>query len=83
VNGQPLVRGRQLTGFSNAEEEAVKRTNDMPFLLEDELKRKGAKYENAPEMWGSWVVVDGNIITGQNPASAKGVAEALAKAIAE
>ncbi|GAO14487.1 uncharacterized protein UV8b_04280 [Ustilaginoidea virens] len=79
--GEPILRGRRVTGFSNAEEEQVQLSAAMPFLLEDELKRVGARYEAAPEPWGEKVVVDGQIITGQNPASAKGVGEAILKAI--
>jgi putative intracellular protease/amidase len=82
VNGQTLAKGRRLTGYSNDEESAAKRTSLLPFLLEDELKKKGAKYEKAAVLLRPKVVIDGKIITGQNPASAKGVAEALAKAIA-
>ncbi|KAG5971441.1 hypothetical protein E4U55_001226 [Claviceps digitariae] len=79
--GEPLVKGRKVTGFTNREEEQVQLSEAMPFLLEDELKKKGAVFEAAEEAWGEKVVVDGLLITGQNPASAKGVGEAILKAI--
>lgn len=79
ANGQPLLKGRRVTSFTN-EEEIVKLRDAMPFLLEDKVKRVGAHFVAAPQPWGEQVVVDGNI-TGQNPASAKGVGEALAKAL--
>ena len=81
VNGQPLLKGREATGFSNAEEEAVQLTAAMPNLLEDEIKRVGGKYVKAAEPWAEKVVVDGQVITGQNPGSAHAVGVALAKAI--
>ncbi|KAH6892992.1 class I glutamine amidotransferase-like protein [Thelonectria olida] len=79
--GQPLLKDREATGFSNAEEDAVGLTDAMPVLLEDEIKRVGGKYTKAAEPWGEKVVVDGLIITGQNPGSAHAVGKALAKAI--
>lgn len=81
VNGEPLLKGREVTGFTNEEEDQVQLSQAMPFLLEDELKKAGAKFVSAPQAWGEKVVVDGQIISGQNPASAKGVGEAIAKAI--
>lgn len=81
INGQPLLRGKKVTGFTNVEEDQVKLSDAMPFLLEDELKRVGAHFEAAEEPWGEKIVVDGLIISGQNPASAKGVGEAIVKAI--
>jgi len=75
-NGQPLVKGKQVTGFSNTEEEAVKLTNVVPFLLEDELKKHGAHYSKGPD-WGSYAKQDGLLITGQNPASSEEVAKLL------
>jgi len=65
-----------VTGFSNSEEAAVQLTGVVPFLLEDELKSKGAEYSCA-EDWHSYVVQDGNLVTGQNPASSEEAAEAL------
>jgi putative intracellular protease/amidase len=77
--GGPLVEGKRVTGFANTEEEEVQLTNVVPFLVEDELKRLGARFEKAPN-WQSFVVVDGRLITGQNPASSSAAAEALLKA---
>jgi len=76
--GKPLVKGKRVTGFSNSEEEEVHLTNVVPFLVEDELKRLGGLYEKAPN-WQSFVVVDGRLITGQNPASSTEAARALLK----
>jgi putative intracellular protease/amidase len=78
--GSPLVKNKHLTGFTNAEEEAVKLTKVVPFLVEDELTRLGALFEKAPN-WQSYAVVDGLLITGQNPASSEAVARALLKAV--
>ncbi|WP_414042982.1 type 1 glutamine amidotransferase domain-containing protein [Macrococcus sp. EM39E] len=71
----------QVTGFSNLEEMMVKKTNKVPFLLEDELKKKGADYKKAVLPMAPYVVVDGNIITGQNPQSPKSVAKKVWSAI--
>lgn len=79
--GQPIVKGRRVTGFTNDEEEAVHLTNVVPFLVEDELKRLGGLYEKAAN-WAPFVVTDGKLVTGQNPASSKGGAEALMKLLA-
>lgn len=81
VGGKPLLEGREATGFSNVEEEAVGLTSAMPKLLEDEIKRVGGKYVIAEGAWNPKVVVDGQIITGQNPASSHGVGIVLAQAI--
>lgn len=67
-DGEPLVSGRRVTGFSNAEEAAVGLTDIVPFLLEDMLQERGGKYEKGAE-WASFVLTDGNLVTGQNPAS--------------
>lgn len=75
-DGSPLVRGRQVTGFTNSEEEGVGLTEVVPFLVEDELKAKGGDYSKGPD-WGSYVVRDGLLITGQNPASSADAADAL------
>ncbi|KAG6037440.1 hypothetical protein E4U41_005082 [Claviceps citrina] len=77
----PLVRGKNITGFTNAEEDQAGLSEAMPFLLEDELRKRGAVFHAAEEPWGEKVVVDGLLITGQNPASARGVGEAILKAI--
>lgn len=79
-NGQPLVKGKHLTGFSNTEEEAVKLTKIVPFLLEDKLKELGAHYTNGSH-WDSYVQQDGLLITGQNPASSEAVAQLLLKTL--
>jgi putative intracellular protease/amidase len=76
VDGAPLAKGRKVTGFSNSEEAAVKLTDVVPFLVEDELKRLGGLYRKGPD-WGSFVAVDGKLVTGQNPASSVGVAKAV------
>ena len=79
-NGKPLVEGKRVTGFSNSEEAAVELTDVVPYLLEDQLSAMGGAYQKV-EDWHSLVVVDGLVITGQNPASSDAVAEALIKAI--
>ena len=76
--GQPIVKGKRVTGFTNSEEEAVQLTNVVPFLVEDELKRLGGNYEKAAD-WADFTVVDGRLITGQNPASSASAARALLK----
>jgi putative intracellular protease/amidase len=78
--GAPIVKGKRVTGFTNGEEEAVHLTDVVPFLVEDELKRLGALYEKAAD-WQSFAVVDGRLITGQNPASSTAAANALLKQI--
>lgn len=74
--GEPLVKGKKVTGFTNSEEEGVQLTNVVPYLLEDELKAKGGKYSSGSD-WGVHVVEDGMLITGQNPASSEEAAERL------
>lgn len=69
-NGDPLVKGKKVTGFTNTEEEGVQLTDVVPYLLEDELKAKGGLYSKGSD-WSSYVVEDGMLITGQNPASSK------------
>ena len=76
--GQPIVKGKRVTGFTNGEEEAVHLTKVVPFLVEDELKRLGGLYEKVAN-WVPFVVTDGRLVTGQNPASSKAGAEALLK----
>ncbi|SCB31103.1 Enoyl-CoA hydratase/carnithine racemase [Bradyrhizobium yuanmingense] len=77
-NGEPIVKGKRVAGFTNSEEEAVGLTKVVPFLVEDELRRLGGLFEKAPD-WQSFVVTDGRLVTGQNPASSKAGAEALLK----
>lgn len=79
-NGQPLVKGKNLTGFSNTEEEGTKLSKVVPFLLEDELKKLGAVYTKGQD-WTSYVKQDGLLITGQNPASSETVAKLLLKTL--
>jgi len=79
--GEPLVKGKRVTGFTNGEEEAVHLTSVVPFLVEDELKRLGGLYEKAAD-WASFAVTDGRLVTGQNPASSRAGAEALLKLLA-
>ncbi len=78
AGGRPLVEGRNVTGFANTEEEAVGLTAIVPFLVEDELKRNGGLYSKAAD-WQPYVVPDGLLITGQNPASSAPAAKALIK----
>ncbi|KAJ5797647.1 uncharacterized protein N7503_006943 [Penicillium pulvis] len=86
-SGEPLIKGAEVTGFSNLEEDQVQLSSAMPFMLETELQAKGGKYVKADEPWGVKVVTDktngigGVLITGQNPASATGVGEAILKAL--
>ena len=75
-DGSFMIKGKNVTGFSNTEEKAVKLEKIVPFLLEDELKMKGGLYSKK-EDWESHVVQDGLLITGQNPASSGAVAKAL------
>ena len=81
TDGAPLVKGKTVTGFSNTEEAAVGLTDVVPFLVEDALKANGGRYSRA-EDWTSHAVVDGNLITGQNPASSEATARALLEALA-
>lgn len=75
-DGTPLVEGRRVTGFTNSEEAAVGLTEHLPFLLEDRLKALGGSFSRADD-WAAHVVVDGSLVTGQNPASSAPAAEAL------
>jgi len=75
-NGRPLLEGKKVTGFSNSEEAAVELTDVVPYLLEDELMKVGGIYQKV-EDWHPLAVVDGLVITGQNPASSQVVAQAL------
>ncbi|WP_332876232.1 type 1 glutamine amidotransferase domain-containing protein [Massilia sp. S19_KUP03_FR1] len=75
-DGSPLVQGKQVTGFTNSEEEAVGLTDIVPFLVEDELKAKGGIFSRTDD-WGVHVVTDGLLTTGQNPGSSTAAAEKL------
>lgn len=76
VDGDYFVKGKSVTGFTNSEEAAVQLTDIVPFLLEDEFKKRGAEYKNTVD-WAPFVVQDGLMITGQNPASSELVAKKL------
>ena len=71
--GEPLIKGKRVTGFTNCEEAALNLTHVVPFLVEDELKRIGGIYEKAAA-WAPFEVVDGRVLTGQNPASSTAAA---------
>jgi putative intracellular protease/amidase len=77
-DGKPLVAGKKVTGFTNTEEEAAGLTAVVPFLVEDMLKSKGGQYSKAGD-WQPYVLTDGILVTGQNPASSEGAAQALLK----
>ncbi|NHZ89894.1 type 1 glutamine amidotransferase domain-containing protein [Massilia sp. CCM 8733] len=79
--GRPLVEGKQVTGFTNTEEDGVGLTDVVPFLVEDMLKANGGVYSKGPD-WGSYVLTDGLLITGQNPASSAEAAAVLVKRLA-
>lgn len=76
VDGAPLVKGKQVTGFTNAEEEAVELTEAMPFLLESQLREQGAEFVGAGNFQNNVVVAE-RLVTGQNPASARDAAKAI------
>ena len=76
TDGKPLVSGRLVTGFTNTEEEAVGLTNVVPFLVEDMLKANGGNYEKGAD-WASFVLQDGKLVTGQNPASSAAAAHEI------
>lgn len=76
ADGKPLVAGRRVTGFTNSEEEAVGLTEVVPFLVEDMLKANGGRYEKGAD-WSSFVLCDGKLVTGQNPASSAEAAKQL------
>ncbi|AMO94602.1 N-terminal domain of DJ-1_PfpI family protein [Collimonas fungivorans] len=78
ADGSPLVKGKKVTGFSDSEEAAVQLTDIVPFLVEAELKRLGGNYSKLAD-WQSYAVTDGNLVTGQNPASSVAVAQHVLK----
>ncbi|MDO6386416.1 type 1 glutamine amidotransferase domain-containing protein [Uliginosibacterium sp. 31-12] len=80
ADGTPLVKGRRVTGFTNTEEEAVQLTKVVPFLVEDMLQANGGHYSKGPD-WAPYAVVDGTLITGQNPASSELVAQKILLAL--
>jgi len=75
-DGAPLVSGKTVTGFTNSEEDAVGLTDVVPFLVEDMLKANGGDYQKGAD-WASFVVTDGTLVTGQNPASSEDAAKKL------
>jgi putative intracellular protease/amidase len=79
-DGLPLVSGRKVTGFTNGEEAAVELTEVVPFLLEEKLKELGGTYVKGPD-FASFVIADGHIVTGQNPASSVAAAEKVLEVI--
>ena len=81
ADGKPLVQGKKVTGFTNTEEEAVGLTKVVPFLVEDELKAKGGIFSKTAD-WQPYVLTDGLLITGQNPASSGPAAKALLQLLA-
>ncbi|KAF8216151.1 ThiJ/PfpI [Mycena galopus ATCC 62051] len=81
AQGKSIFAGRAATGFSNAEEIQIDKVKDIPFLVEDRIISLGGKYEKAAELWKPHVVVDGNLITGQNPNSAGPIGHAILKAL--
>ena len=82
AKGQPIVKGRRFTAFTNEEEAAVGLTKVVPFLLESRLVELGGRFERAPR-WQSHAVRDGKLVTGQNPASSRAVAEQVLTALRE
>jgi putative intracellular protease/amidase len=80
ANGAPLVAGRAVTAFSNSEELSVNGPDLVPWFVEDEMRRLGGHYSRAAD-WSAHVVVDGNLITGQNPASSTGCAQEVLNAL--
>ncbi|HUH59640.1 MAG TPA: type 1 glutamine amidotransferase domain-containing protein [Candidimonas sp.] len=81
ADSQPFLKNRKATGFSNSEEAAVGLDDVVPFSIEDEFQKLGGHYEKGPD-WTSYIVVDGRLVTGQNPASSEAAAQALLKMVA-
>lgn len=81
ADGRPFVEGKRISGFTNNEEKLVKLDHVVPFLLETALKEKGAQFDGTPIPFAPHTVRDGNLITGQNPASSSGVAEKMLEAL--
>ncbi|HEY9100441.1 type 1 glutamine amidotransferase domain-containing protein [Chitinimonas sp.] len=80
-DGTPLIAGRRITGFSNLEETLSGVKDQVPYSLQTELEAKGARYEKSLLPFGSFALIDGRIVTGQNPGSSKAVAQALLSAL--
>ncbi|KAJ7178206.1 class I glutamine amidotransferase-like protein [Mycena filopes] len=81
ADGKSIFAGRAATGFTNEDEIQANKVKDVAFLVEDRLVSLGAKFEKADAAWASHVVVDGNLYTGQNPASAGPIGHAILKAL--
>ncbi|WP_299073193.1 type 1 glutamine amidotransferase domain-containing protein [uncultured Paraglaciecola sp.] len=81
ASGEYVVKGKGVTGFSNSEEDAVQLTEIVPFLLEDELIKRGGKYQRVAD-WNAFAIQDGLLITGQNPASSELAAKKLLTSLA-
>lgn len=81
ADGRSFVEGRRVSGFTNNEERLVKLDQVVPFLLESALKDRGARFDGTPIPFASHVVHDDNLITGQNPASSKSIAEHMLEAL--
>ena len=77
-DGAPLVKGKSVTGFTNTEEAAVGLTDIVPFLIEDMLTSRGGRYSKKDD-WQPYAITDGNLVTGQNPASSEDAARAVLK----
>lgn len=82
ADGSPLVKGKKVAGFTNSEEAAAQLTDVVPFLVEDMLRERGGQYSKGAD-WKPHVVIDGNLITGQNPASSEEAAHAVLKQLAQ
>ncbi|MFY0583272.1 type 1 glutamine amidotransferase domain-containing protein [Cystobacter fuscus] len=81
-DGKPLVAGKRVAAFTDEEEKAAQLDKVVPFALETRLREQGARFESGP-MWGSFTVRDGNLITGQNPASSVAAAREVISALRE
>lgn len=81
ADGSYLIRDKKVTGFSNEEERLAELDKHVPFLTEDELVRRGARYQRAEQPWAAFAVSDQRVVTGQNPASGAAVAELVLKAL--
>ena len=82
-DGSYLVSGRKVTGFSNIEEKLARRSDQVPFFLEDELKQHGGRYKKGLIPLRSYALSDGRLVTGRNPNSTKAVAQETMKVIRE
>ncbi|HNK14458.1 MAG TPA: type 1 glutamine amidotransferase domain-containing protein [Nitrospira sp.] len=80
-NGTSLIKGKQVTGFSDEEERLVQLDQYVPFLTETELKKRGVVYKKADKPWEAFAVADHRVITGQNPASGGAVADLVIQAL--